>query len=252
MSQVFRFSRSFILMMAIILLAVLSSQIGLCQTSKTDIREDFVAKDYEQDEPMIDQDLDLGFNEGELDMLGMTTINSQDVQNIFAKSSGPVGLWSGLKTDIMFGEDGSILKSRKAGVFTYGSEILQIDEITKLSIKNDEEFFYYDFDQTSEIFDLSNTMTSSNYPFVFFRENLTKIFYDQELIESGFELLSSDTSSTTYILMYDEYKDLYEMTVLFEDSEDWFEDEYSYYGSDISDWPDDLDVHMDMYFTSDI
>lgn len=236
MSKVFSFSGSFIYMVAVALLFGLSIQTGSCQSFATDTSEmTFKPLDVEED------------GDGRS---AMANINSQDVLSVVSSSDGPLGLWSGLKTEVMFGDDGSIQKSRTTGLFSIGSDMLSIYESSWLSIENDYGFTY----ETSP-FELESTLFDARYPFFMFREDQTRISYNPDLINSSLTpLLSDDTISTTYLLLYDDYYDHYDMALMdeaFGDSTNLIYKSFEY-NPELNNMSDSMQINLSQYFTQDI
>ena len=257
MSPIFRFSRSFILLMAVVFIMGLSVETVCSQTEKENASEAFL---YEPDD-LLDQDLDLDFTEDELTMHDMTSVSARDVQQVIAGSDGPLTLWSGLKTEILLGEDGSLLKTSNSGIFSFGAEKLDVYRSSMLYLTNDNYPVYLNISSYRETFDLTNDLTGSTLPFAMFREDLFTISNIEDLINS-----SADGTSLTYMLMYDEIFDSYNMTIINEvfesdnmstmngDPIELIRESYEMqsYGPEISSMPAGLDIDLSQYFTSDV
>lgn len=210
MSQVFRFSGSYLLLITTVLVIGLSLEIGTCQDL-----DDW--SEFTSDEGV--DGIEVSSDSDPSDQLEQfTNVNSQDFQTILASSNGPLGLWSGLKTDFIPAEDGTLLKSRKAGLFTYGSDLLKIDQYSWMSLE-DENGYMYD----KEAFAQTNTLKGAKYPFVMYREDLTSISHNPSLVnpditpildETDATPFIEETTSKTYILLDYNYYDLYNISDL--------------------------------------
>lgn len=257
MSPIFRFSRSFILLMAVVFIMGLSVETVCSQTEKENASEAFM---YEPND-LLDQDLDLDFTEDELTMHDMTSVSARDVQKVIAGSDGPITLWSGLKSEILLGEDGSLLKTSHSGIFTFGAEKLDVYRSSMLYLTNDNYPVSLNISSYRETFDLTNDLTGYTLPFAMFREDLFTISNIEDLINS-----SADGTSLTYMLMYDEIFDSYNMTIINEvfesdnmstmngDPIKLIRESYEMqsYGPEISSMPDGLGIDLSQYFTSDV
>ena len=102
-----------------------------------------------------------------------------------------MGLWSKLDTSITFGEDGSLLKTRNSGLFSYGSDLMEINEVSWLTAKDGLEF-----DQYSDGYNFSTTLKDVQFPFAVLRSDLTTL--------TGENFTLADVDSHSYLLLYDE------------------------------------------------
>lgn len=188
MSQIFRFSWLFILKMALVLVVMLSVENASCQDYSNE-DEDFDY--YETELPMDDDPSDA------------LTISTKDVQSISSFSNGPLGLWSAMNTYILE-EDGTLKKSRETGVFSYGSELMQIKEYSWLIAEDDFGNEFY-----SDGYFINYTLLNAKLPFAVIREDMITLS-DLSIVNN--EALNS--SSVTKLLLYEDFYESYDIDAL--------------------------------------
>lgn len=237
MSQVAKFSGSFLLMIAVILLiGLLSLETGMCQEFNDTQESPFLSIEDEGTDAEFDLSL-LSIP----DTSDMKFINSQDMQNIASFSNGPMGLWSKLNTSITFGDDGSMQKTRNSGLFSYGSELMEINEMSWLTLTDKDELGieYY-----SDGYNINTTLKDAKFPFAVLRSDLTT------LSGENYSLVNSD--SMTYLLLYDEFSTNYDLDALkmvFGNSSDFKTFKYD---PEMVNLSTNLGFDLSMYFSSDI
>lgn len=187
MSQIFRFSWPFILRMALVLVVMLSVDTGTCQDYSIE-DEDF---DYYETEMPMDSPSDA------------LTMSTKDVQSISSFSNGPMGLWSAMNTYILE-EDGTLKKSRETGVFSYGSELMQIKEYSWLIAEDDFGNELY-----SDGYFINYTLLNAKLPFAVIREDMITLS-DLSIVNN--EALNS--SSVTKLLLYEDFYESYDIDAL--------------------------------------
>lgn len=194
MSQVAKLSGSLLLSMTIILLMGLSLQTGLCQqlNSTPQINDTSIVETPEIPAFLL---------EDTPDTFNLKDINAFDKQMILSYGNDDMGLISGLTTELIFGDDGTIDKSRKMGIFSWGSELMEINEVSWLygTGFGDDELFRYGYDNTTILED-------TPFPFVVIRDDLMKL--------SDTKLNLVDSTSNTYLYLYEDFETDYNINAL--------------------------------------
>lgn len=189
MSQIFRISRPFILMAALIILAGLFMESG---SSQEDL--DFTNAEEEEDGyyfEIIDEPADA------------LTISSKDIHSVASFSNNPMGLWSMMNTAILT-EDGAIKKTRNQGLISYGSELMQIFDYSWLTIEygmGDERY--------NDGYQIDRTLQNAALPFAVLREDMLTL---SDLVNINNETMSS--SSVTKLLLYEDFYKSYDVSAL--------------------------------------
>ncbi|HON35535.1 MAG TPA: hypothetical protein PLY52_04390 [Methanothrix sp.] len=191
MSQIFRISRPFILMAALITLAGLFMESCSCQ-------EDFYFTNAEDDDGFyfetmmpIDEPADA------------LTISSKDIHSVSSFSNSPMGLWSMMNTAILT-EDGTIKKSRNYGLISYGSELMQIFDYSWLTIEDGLGGERY-----NDGYVIDTTLHKAVLPFAVLREDSLTL---TDLVNVNNETMSS--ISVTKLLLYEDFYKSYDISAL--------------------------------------
>ena len=191
MSQIFRISRPFILMAALITLAGLFMESCSCQ-------EDFYFTNAEDDDGFyfetmmpIDEPADA------------LTISSKDIHSVSSFSNSPMGLWSMMNTAILT-EDGTIKKSRNYGLISYGSELMQIFDYSWLTIEDGLGGERY-----HDGYVIDRTLHKAVLPFAVLREDSLTL---TDLVNVNNETMSS--ISVTKLLLYEDFYKSYDISAL--------------------------------------
>ncbi len=182
----------------------------------------------------------LYLDEGIPELSDISYISSQDVQNIASYGNGPMSLFSGMDTSLVFGEDGTLEKSRKTSLFSAGSELMEINEISWLS---GQDSFGNDFNYGYEQF---TTLNDASFPFAVLREDLTKV--------SGTSMNLDESTSMTYLLLYDDFSANYDTSALqmaFGNSSEMMIKTFKYDPA-MSNLSTNLGFDLSLYFSSDI
>lgn len=191
MSQVYGFSRSIILMMALVLLGGFSPECGSCQEFTNESSSDKISYvDYETNMPIDD-------------VTDALVINSRDLQSISTFSNGPLGLWSVMNTRFL-DEDGTFKKSRQVGVFSYGSELMQIKEYSWLTAEDESGNELY-----SDGYNVGSTLKDAKLPFAIIRDDMITLS-DLSLMDND----AVDSISITRLLLYEDFYESYDINAL--------------------------------------
>lgn len=188
MSQVFGFCRSFILMMALVLLGGLSLECVSCQEFTNNDSSDL---DLETTGMPID------------DAEDALIVSSKDVQSISTFSNGPLGLWSAMNTNILE-DDGTLKKSRESGFFSYGSELLNIEEFSWLIAEDQLGNEFY-----SDGYYINTSLKDAMLPFAVIREDMITLS-DLSLMNNE----ALDSVSVTRLLLYEDFYESYDIDAL--------------------------------------
>lgn len=215
--------------MTIILSMGLSLQTGLCQSlNSTSLEETF--------DSLGDEDIP--------DTSGLMYIDTYDQQMIFSYGNDDLGLISGLTTELILGDDGAIEKTRKMGIFSWGSEFMEISEVSWLYGigLDDDVLFSYGYDQ-------SIILEDTLFPFVVIRDDMMK------LSEINLELV--DSSSITYLYLCDDFSSNYNIDALTSafgtlGDADALQIKYFTYDLDLYNLTGNFEFDLSMYFNSDI
>jgi hypothetical protein len=121
----------------------------------------------------------------------IASVSSFDQHNVISFGNGAMGLLNNMETGLTLTEDGSVLKSRKIAMFSYGSDLMQIGDIQSLSAR---DTLGNEFSSQSERL---VTLENLNLPFALLSEDLTRISGDGIGIE--------DLSSKNILLLPDTY-----------------------------------------------
>ncbi len=187
MSQIFRFSWPFILKVALVLVVMLSLENAFCQEYSNEDEDAY----YVNTEIPIDDPQDA------------LTISTKDLQSISTFSNGPLGLWSAMNTYVLQ-EDGTLKSSRETGVFSYGSELMQIKEYSWLIAEDELGNELY-----SDGYFINYTLQGAKLPFAVIREDMITL---SELSLANNEAFNS--SSVTKLLLYEDFYDSYDIDAL--------------------------------------
>lgn len=190
MSQVFKFSGSFILMMMAIILSMgIYLENGSCQEFLNS-SDEMMFLDYEAEMP-INDDSD------------MMIINMEDMQSISSFSNSPLGLWSAMNTMVL-GEDGTLKKSRESGFFSYGSELIQIEEYSWLTAEDELGNVLYD-----DGYFIKSILLDAKLPFAVIRVDMITLS-DLSLMNNS----ALDSSSVTNLWLYEDFYESYDIEAL--------------------------------------
>jgi hypothetical protein len=122
---------------------------------------------------------------------GSITFDSLDQHYVISQGDGTLGLANQLVSSLVQAEDGSIIKSRKTAMFSFGSELLNIVDTTNL-IGTDALG-----GTLNAQFEKTITLKNYVYPFAMIREDLIA------LSSEGLE--TKDIGSTTTLILPDLY-----------------------------------------------
>lgn len=176
--------------MALVVLGALSLNCGSCQEFTNSSSDEISYLDYETDMP-IDEVADA------------LTISTEDVQRISTFSNGPLGLWSAMNTNVL-AEDGTLKKSRESGFFSYGSELMNIEEFSWLTTEDPLGNELY-----NDGYYINATLIDAKLPFAVIREDMITLS-DLSMMDN--EALNS--SSVTRLLLYEDFYDSYDIDAL--------------------------------------
>lgn len=126
----------------------------------------------------------------------IASVSSFDQHNVISFGNGAMGLLNNMETGLTLTEDGSVLKSRKIAMFSYGSDLMQIGDISSLSAR---DTLGNEFSSQSERL---VTLENLNLPFALLSEDLTRISGDGVGIEglsSKNLLVLPDTYAADYL-----------------------------------------------------
>lgn len=102
----------------------------------------------------------------------IASVSSYDQHDVASWGNGAMGLLNNMQTGLTLTEDGSVLKSRKITLFSYGSELMQIGDISSLSGR---DTLGNEFDSQSERL---VTLKDCSFPFALLSEDLTRLSGD--------------------------------------------------------------------------
>ena len=136
----------------------------------------------------------------------IASVASFDKHSVLSYGNGDMGLANNMQTVLTQDPDGSILKTRRISTFSYGSELMEITDISGLT-STDTLGNQYGKQSEGMV-----TLKNCDYPFALLKEDLTKISSDGISID--------DIGSKTFLLLPDSYSadDLAMFTSTFGDS----------------------------------
>ncbi len=168
MSEILRPSRLCMLLLATALILSQFVILGCCQDSDTINTIDTHSIDTNIDDFNTLMDANsLMPSAGKI-----ASVSSYDQHNVASWGNGAMGLLNNMQTGLILTEEGSVLKSRKITMFSYGSELMQIGDISSLSGR---DTLGNEFSSQSE--NLVN-LKDCSFPFAFLSEDLTMLSGD--------------------------------------------------------------------------
>ncbi len=142
-------------------------------------------------------DIDANINMGIVNTESLTPagdnlkkITSNDELSVSSYSNGDMGLLTQMQTACWFEEDGSLDKSRKTTMFSFGSDLLEMIETSSFT-GLDEQGNEYGY-----MYEKSTTLKDFSYPFALIQDDILKL--------SGEDLTFLGLDSNKYILLTDE------------------------------------------------
>jgi len=99
----------------------------------------------------------------------LESVSSFDKHDVISYGDGTMGLAGDFITQLTRGEDGSIEKSSKTGMFSFGSKLMEINDISSFTAKDDQGHEY-----TTGL-EKSVTLTNFDDPFILIKGDLVKI-----------------------------------------------------------------------------
>ena len=128
----------------------------------------------------------------------LASASTLDERSIVSSGNGAMGLLNNMKTGLTQADDGSVLKSRKASLLSYGSDLMVIKDFSRLS-GSDTNGNEYSSQSEREI-----TLKDCDYPFALMSEDLTKLSGDGSIenVYSNTDVLLPDTSSPEDLDMF--------------------------------------------------
>ena len=130
-------------------------------------------------------------------------VSSKDVQSISTFSNGPLGLWSAMNTEILE-DDGTLKKSRESGFFSYGSELLNIEEFSWLIAEDQLGNEFY-----SDGYYINTSLKDAMLPFAVIREDMITLS-DLSMMNNE----AMDSVSVTRLLLYEDFYESYDIDAL--------------------------------------
>lgn len=179
MSHILKFSRSYLLLIASALLLAFVPGTGSCQS-------DIIDTDID--------DMDINMNMDIINLDGLTSednnlkdITSIDQLTVASYSNGDMGLLTQMQTACWFEEDGTLEKSRKTSMFSFGSDLLEMMETSSFTGLDElgNEYSY--------VYEKSTTLKDFSYPFALIQDDILKL--------SGNDLSLLGFDSNKYILL---------------------------------------------------
>lgn len=187
MSEILKPSRICMLLLATALILSQFIILGCCQNS-----------DFNSDNINTDLNSLTDTNSLVPGMGKLASASTLDERSIVASGNGAMGLLNNMKTGLTQADDGSIWKSRKASLLSYGSDLMVIKDFSRLS-GSDTNGNEYSSESEREI-----TLKDCDYPFALMNEDLTKLSSDGgiENVYSNTNVLLPDTSSPEDLEMF--------------------------------------------------
>jgi hypothetical protein len=168
MSEILKTSRLCMLLLATALILSQFMMLGCCQISDADgTNIDTTINDFNTITDMT----------GQVSAGKIASITSLDKRFITSFGDGEMGLINNMKTDLSLDTDGSILKSRKVAMFSYGSDLMNIGDISGFSGRDIQG---NEFSMESERL---VTLKDCSFPFALLSEDLTRLSSDGSGIE---------------------------------------------------------------------
>lgn len=189
MSEILKTSRIYIIMLAVALILSQFITLGCCDSDADISSINTGSIDTNTDNYNLDTLTDSNSLTPATDSIW--SVGSFDKHSVASFSNGAMGLSNDLETYLTPQEDGSILKSRKISMISFGSELMTVGDLSSFT---GSDSLGNEFGTGSESL---ITLKNCAFPFAVVRQDLTKLSSDGINID--------DINSKTFLLLPDVY-----------------------------------------------